>query len=297
MSLISEEKRKELEGKSYRELARLIRERKPNLSERVVYKLAGYAKCALKKERFYVLSNNKKSLDEMANELGVSYDTAARYRYALLTLSLVKKIKRRSRKVKFDKEYAKKLDELGKRMYKYLSLTPVEEIKEELEGKTSEEGKIFSEQTLKTYARFAKTARNRLHLYLKGIPAEEVAKMVGISTETAKYEIRALYFLFPECEGRLSKNLYKGVHYRMNGILEIKPKNVEYEERVIGKRFQIPRKGAKMIGIYDPKDGEWETWYVEGKGKLIGIPRGIIKHLKLKPGDKIKVAYFYDSLS
>ena len=289
MSLISEAERRELEGRSCHELAELIKKRKPNLSERSAYQLAEWAKCALKKERFYVLSNSKKSLDEMASELEISYRTVSSYRRGLLALNVVRKIR-----PKFDEKYAKELDELGKRMYKYLSLTPVEGIKKDLERNL---GRIISEQTLRSYALQAKTARNRLHLYLKGIPVEEVAKISGISTGTAENEIRALYLLFPECEGRLSKNLYKKVRYRMNGILEIKPKNVEYEELIIGKSFKIPRRGAKTIGIYDPKDGEWETWDVRGKGKRIYIPKGIIKHLKLKPGDKIKVAYFSNSLS
>jgi len=293
VSLISEAERRELERKSWQELAKLIREKKPNLSEKSAYRLAEDAKCALKKGRFYILSNNKKSLDEMANELGISYKTVCNYRKGLLALNVVRKIKRKKRKPKFDEEYAKKLDELGKRMYKYLSLTPIEKIKKDLERNL---GRIIPEQSLRGPASHAKAARNRLHLYLKGISAEEVAKISGISTRTAEHEIRALYLLFPECESRLRKNPYKGAHYRMNGILEIKPKNVEYEERIIGKSFTIPRKGAKIIGIYDPKDEEWEIWVVGGKGKVICIPKGIINHLKLKPGDKIKVAYFYDSL-
>ncbi len=284
MSIITEEERRSLRSKTSRELAEIIRERKPYLSEKTINSLSENAKAGLKREYFYILNDKSKTASQMANELGLKPKTIYSLRRALISLGAIEK-KKRGKKADYNKEYAKSLDELGKQMYEYLVKTPVSKIEEDLEAKNLE----LSPASIKEYAACAKAARNRLDLYLKGKSREEILEMVDISPQTIVMERRALSLLFPESKGRM----YKKGKYTMDDTETIMLYNVEEKTIVINPHFALQKRGAKKIAIYDPRDGEWETWKPLGNSRKIRIPHPIREHLGIKPGDKIRVAYIY----
>ena len=90
MSLITEEQREELRNKPAEELAKIIKKRKPELSDENALWLAEGSKSALVKDLFWELADIGTSIEQKAKTLEKSPKTLSAYRHYLSALGVIK---------------------------------------------------------------------------------------------------------------------------------------------------------------------------------------------------------------
>jgi predicted transcriptional regulator len=112
MSLITDEKREELRNESIEELVKIIKKTRPRIDEEYAISVAKQSKPYLSKDRFWVLSDPEKTVDQKANDLGLSPGTVMQGRSFLVDLGAIKSYQRAISENVF-RQYLSVIDEIG----------------------------------------------------------------------------------------------------------------------------------------------------------------------------------------